>query len=96
LLDIKSARSLSWQAGFGSIEESTVRIGKHLLIGMIALLMLCGDLSLSAAAFGHKHRQLPKSHGQTHYKTGPYADLVGGKHKAPKKQHVAKHSHYNR
>lgn len=60
---------------------------------MIALLMVGGNLTLSASASRHK-QQLPKHHSQTHYKTGPYAEAVGGK-KAPKKQSLPK-SHRDR
>ncbi|KAA6456444.1 hypothetical protein DYQ86_25240 [Acidobacteria bacterium AB60] len=73
-----------------------MRLAKQGLIAGIAVLMLSGNLSLSAFAWGHKHRALPKAHSHTHYKTGPYADLLGGPNKAPKKQKVQKHSHWNR
>ena len=68
-----------------------MRAGKHLVIGMIALFILGGVLSPGAHASRNKHR-VPKTHF-SHYKQGKNANLVGGKFKAPRKQHLPKGSY---
>ena len=75
-----------------SIGAWTVRAGKYLVIGMIAVLALSGDLSRSAYAWHHKHR-LPKTQ-KMHYKPDKNAYLFGGNYKTPKKQHLPKGTYH--
>jgi len=74
-----------------SIEEWTVRPGKHLVIGLIAVLALSGDLGRSAYAAHHKRHQ-PKT-PKMQYKPDKNSYLFGGKYKAPKKQKLPKGSY---
>ena len=68
-----------------------MRAGKQLVIAMIAVLALSGALSRSAYASHHKHH-LPKA-PKFRYKPDKNSYLFGGKHKAPKKQHLPKGSY---
>ncbi|HEY3704920.1 MAG TPA: hypothetical protein VGL22_07635 [Terracidiphilus sp.] len=55
---------------------------------MIIVLAFSGALNERAYAWHHKPH-LRKPHN-SHYKSGKFAELLGGKHKTPKKPHYSK------
>ena len=67
-----------------------MKAAKYVVLALVAVLALGGVLSDAAYA-----RQRKPHHGKySHYAPGKNAELVGGKHKAPKKQKLPKHSYH--